>query len=322
MMKRRSEWSQTLEADETRELLRAAREACAGALEGEQEQGESCADGGHPARAARRLAALPLIRNRSRRWRRELMERSGVTLIRGVPAGDMSPSERAAVFLAIGRNIGHAVSQNASGHLLGHVYDLGGEMKAERRLYTTNLAQPFHTDSSDVVGLMCIRQARAGGESSVVSSSQIFNEVLRIDERLARVLTEPFLNDRKGEADAGQLPYFAMPVFMFHEGKLLSMYDRTFIDAAQERFADQLPRLTDEQVAALDLCDELCTRDDLRIDMDLMPGDIQLLHNHNTWHARSAYSDHSDGRKRHLLRYVLQPQLFHFLERLDMLVNE
>jgi hypothetical protein len=38
-----------------------------------------------------------------------------------------------------------------------------------------------------------------------------------------------------------------MPVFISHAGKMVSWYDRTFIAAAQQRFAE-LPRLTPEQV--------------------------------------------------------------------------
>jgi hypothetical protein len=29
------------------------------------------------------------------------------------------------------------------------------------------------------------------------------------------------------------------------------------------------------------------------MDMTLEPGDVQLLHNHQIWHARTAYTDHA-----------------------------
>lgn len=109
-----------------------------------------------------------------------------------------------------------------------------------------------------------------------------------------------------------------MPVFIWHDDKLLSMYDRTFIDAAQTRFQD-LPRLTQQQQEALDLIDTLSYNEELKLDMNLEPGDIQLLHNHHLWHARSEYIDHDNvekgeesihksqklGSKRHLLRLWL-----------------
>jgi hypothetical protein len=42
--------------------------------------------------------------------------------------------------------------------------------------------------------------------------------------------------------------------------------------------------------------------------MNLMPGDIQFLHNHTILHARSAYEDWPEAeRKRHLLRLWLSP---------------
>jgi len=38
--------------------------------------------------------------------------------------------------------------------------------------------------------------------------------------------------------------------------------------------------------------------DELRLDMELEPGDVQFLHNHQILHARSAFSDHAPGRKK------------------------
>ena len=41
-------------------------------------------------------------------------------------------------------------------------------------------------------------------------------------------------------------------------------------------------------------------------EMDLEPGDVQLISNHTVLHARTAYQDHADpARRRHLLRLWL-----------------
>ena len=87
------------------------------------------------------------------------------------------------------------------------MYDLNDNNRnntitASTRLYTTNRAQPFHTDSADIVGLMCLQPAKVGGSSSIVSSSSIYNKIVDMRSDLACVLMEPMYNDRKGEVRA------------------------------------------------------------------------------------------------------------------------
>jgi len=236
----------------------------------------------------------------------EVVHGRGFALVRGLPVQRWSLAQSAAAYFGMGTYIGDAVSQNAKGHVLGHVKDIGGDPHDPKtRIYTTSLAQPYHVDSCDVVGLLCLKKAKEGGHSNVVSSSTVYNEVLKRRPDLAKVLVSDFLQDRKGEVPEGEEPWFRMPVFIQQGQHLVSWYDRTFITAAQKRFK-HLPRLTPEQDEALDLVDSLCSDPALRIDMTLEPGDVQLLHNHQTWHARTEYHDWSDeARKRHLLRLWL-----------------
>jgi hypothetical protein len=58
-----------------------------------------------------------------------------------------------------------------------------------------------------------------------------------------------------------------------------------------------------EDRVLLDLYNEIASSPDLYLDMDLQPGDIQLLSNHTVLHARTDYEDFPESeRKRHLLR--------------------
>ena len=52
-----------------------------------------------------------------------------------------------------------------------------------------------------------------------------------------------------------------------------------------------MPRLTEKQLEALRYFNALARSDELRMDMDLEPGDIQLLSNHSCLHSRSAFTD-------------------------------
>ena len=101
-------------------------------------------------------------------------------------------------------------------------------------------------------------------------------------------------------------PFFAVPVFNWHAGRLSTIYVRRYIESAR-RFPE-VPPLTARQVEALDMFDSLLEDRDLNLFMDFEPGDIQLLHNHQILHDRTGYVDWPEpARKRHLLRLWLCP---------------
>lgn len=232
----------------------------------------------------------------------------GFAVIRGLEPGRLSRAENAAAFLGIGAHLGAARPQNAKGHLLGHVKDLGRcSDDPTARLYQTNERQTYHTDSADVVGLMCLQPARRGGRSSLVSSVSIYNAMRARAPELALALFEPIETDRRGEVAEGELPYFTIPVFNWFEGHFAGIYQRQYIESAR-RFAEVEP-LTDTQRAALDLLDACANDPAFHIEIDFHPGDIQLVNNHVLLHDRTAFEDWREPeRRRHLLRLWLAPR--------------
>ena len=222
------------------------------------------------------------------------------------------------------------------GTTLRHVKDLGRDPNdPATRTYTTSAAQPFHTDSADVVGLCCLNNDVVGGDSMVARVVEIWNRMRSESPAALRTLAEPFPVDRKGEIPPGCGPTYDMPVFHVHRGDgsgsepaeptlmnagpewlLSGIYYRNFIASAQARFDvenDGVPRLTSAQTEALDALDAMCLDDDVCLHMRLEPGDIQWLHNHTTLHARTAYGVDPGGRDagepppRHLLRLWITP---------------
>jgi hypothetical protein len=248
---------------------------------------------------------LPKLAPRLRALRRQLLHGRGFALLRRLPVERYSTLEAAALFMGIGSHIGRARSQNARGHVLGHVCDLGlSSTDPNVRIYQTHERQTFHTDSCDVVGLLCLRQARAGGDSLLVSALAIFNELRRTRPDLLARLLQPMAHDRRGEVPAGQQPFFMIPVYSWHAGELTVFYQRQYFDSAQ-RF-DDAPRLTAADVAALDAFDALANDPALHMAMRLAPGDLQFVHNHVLLHDRTGFEDDEDpGRRRHLLRLWL-----------------
>lgn len=252
-------------------------------------------------------SAAQIAAPRLQRFLDEVLNGRGFVLIRGLPIERWSRHEAAEAFLAIGAQLGNLRMQNAAGHLLGHVRDLGRSSDdPNTRIYQTRERQTHHTDSCDVVGLMCLRTAKSGGWSSLVSSTTIFNEMRRRRPDLLRVLMEPIETDRRGEVSEGGKPFFNIPVFNYHEGLVSAIYQRQYIESAR-RFPGVSP-LTPLQIEALDLLDELANDPKLNLMMELQPGDIQLVHNHTILHDRTAFEDYPEpDRKRHLLRLWLAP---------------
>jgi len=237
----------------------------------------------------------------------DVLHGRGFAVIRGLDPDAFTRAEVAAAFLGIGAHLGAARPQNAAGHILGHVKDLGRSGDdPTARLYQTHERQTYHTDSCDVVALMCLRPAKAGGRSSLVSSVSLHNEMRARRPDLAAVLFEPIETDRRGEAAPGQKPWFEIPVFNWFAGAFAGVYQRQYIESAR-RFAELAP-LSAAQVEALDLMDALAEDPALHLELDFRPGDIQLVNNHVLFHDRTAFEDWPEPeRRRHLLRLWLAP---------------
>lgn len=241
----------------------------------------------------------------------EIESGRGFVLLRGLPIERYSKADAALIYWGIGAHFGPAFAQNAQGEVLGHVRDLGVDSRSnmKARGYQTRLHLPFHNDSTDLVGLLCLNRSRTGGQSRIVSSAAIHAVFRERRPDLYAVMCEPFYLDRRGEETAGQKPYYVTPCFNYHQGRLFIRYNRSFIASAQ-RFPE-VPRLSAMQTAALDLMDSLCNDPAFYLDMDFQPGDMQFLNNYVLLHSRTEYEDWPEPeRKRHLLRLWLRTPAF------------
>lgn len=257
------------------------------------------------ARITRENFVLPTLSKRLMVFHDTLIHGCGFALVCALPVHEWSRALTAAVFYGIGCHLGNPRPQNAKGHVLGHVMDMGLNADDPKvRIYQTHERQTFHTDSSDIVGLVCLQQAKSGGDSALVSSNTIYNEMRRHHPALAAALFDPIATDRRGEVAPGQKPYFEIPVFTWHEQLMSTIYQRQYIDSAQ-RF-EYAMRLTPLHVEALDCFDALANDARLNFLMRLEPGDMQFVHNHALLHDRTAFEDwQAPERKRHLLRLWL-----------------
>jgi hypothetical protein len=239
---------------------------------------------------------------------RQLLNGAGFWLVRGLPVERYSIEDAAIAYLGIGCHFGSFRSQNAKGHLLGHVRDLGLDVRhANVRYYQTTRQLEYHTDSCDIVGLLCLKTAKHGGESRIVSSVTLFNEMLRRRPDLLPELFHAFPTDRRGEVPPGMAPWFDVPVFNWYANQLTTVYVGQYIRSAQESFPDAR-RLTAVEREALAFLDALANEAELNLQMTMVPGDMQFLHNHQILHSRTDFEDWPEPkRKRHLLRLWIAP---------------
>jgi Taurine catabolism dioxygenase TauD, TfdA family len=255
---------------------------------------------------AREHFPLPTVAARLAAVLDTIYEGRGFVLLRGLPVERYSDDDVGLILWGLGRYLGSPLHQNPQGDLLGHVYDHGRTYgNIDVRGYETNAYLPYHTDAGDLVGLLCLRRGLEGGLSSIVSSVTVHNEILASHPEYLGLLYNGFYYIRREaaltERGVSERP---IPVFGYAKGMLSCRYIRNQINAGAVK--RQVPLTTLER-AALDLLDEQTRRADLRLDMDLQPGDVQLINNYTILHSRTGFVDGElPHQKRHMLRLWLK----------------
>lgn len=248
---------------------------------------------------------LPRLQARLHAIRDEVVNGRGFVLIRGIPRNRYSDDDCERLYWGLTSHFGKPVSQNARGHLLGHVRD-EGRVKSDpnARLYQTRERMDFHTDilPADLLGLFCMRTAKSGGESKLVSALTIHNVLRNERPDLLDVLYGTFNLDWRGEEPQGEKPFFTIPMFSERDGHVTARLVSILYYKSASRFGAQYAP-TPVQLEALEYVQEIANRPELMLSMDFQEGDIQLLNNHTILHARTAYEDFDDpALQRHLLR--------------------
>lgn len=235
----------------------------------------------------------------------EIENGRGFKLIRGIPRQRYSDEDCELIYWGITSHFGTPVSQNARGHLLGHVRDEGRVISdPNARAYQTSQRMDFHTDMLpiDVLGLFCLRTAKAGGASKLTSALTIHNVLREERPDLLDALYGLFHLDWRGEEPPGEQPWFSIPMFSDCRGKITARICSLVYYESAARFGEQY-RPTAIQREALLAVQEIANRPELMLTMDFQEGDIQLINNHTMMHAREAYEDYPEPeRQRHLLR--------------------
>jgi hypothetical protein len=224
---------------------------------------------------------------------------SGFSLWRGLPVHRYSEEDLQAVYYGIGLHLGKPVCQNPGGDLLGEVAAVGDPKDIRTRVYQTNLYLPYHSDPSDVVGLLCVRKAKQGGVSSLVSVARIYNEILEKYPEYLGLYHRLFYFEHLCEPQPS-----LSPIFSYHKGKLSCRYLRQYLELGCDIKGMPLSKV---EIEALDCFDRIMHSPDIRLDMLMEPGDLQFANNYAVLHSRTEFEDHDDvAVRRRMLRLWLK----------------
>jgi hypothetical protein len=234
----------------------------------------------------------------------------GFAIIRGLPCERYSLQELQVCYWLIGQLLGSPVEQNVQGVLLYDVRDTGQDVRYGARFSATNAESSFHTDNSfgseivDYVGLLCIRSAKSGGLSQIVSGYSVHNELHVRHPDVLELLYQPFHVERRGGLRAGDAPTVQYPVLSQKDDGLTFRYLRYWIESGHEKVGQPL---TPAQAKALDVLDTVSNDPALRVEFALEPGDVFFVNNRWILHNRTAFEDNPElDRRRHLVRLWLR----------------
>ena len=239
---------------------------------------------------ALKFALIPVIE--------ALAHGSGVALVRGMSVERYSVDELKMALLVIGHHMGLVGPQEGNPKSIGEVRDVNPVDKSH--YYHKGGPLPMHMDPVDVAGLLCIREAKRGGTSRIVSSIAVHNEILRERPDLMEILYRGYRQRRRDHRRNGgpKLTDYYCPVFADVGGDVVCNYlPRPILLTTQE----ELVEFTPLEKEALELLDRTAAREDLRLEMDFQPGDIQFVNNRHIMHGRADYEDHEEMERRRLL---------------------
>jgi hypothetical protein len=248
---------------------------------------------------------LPKLGERLRALGEELRTGRGFLLLRGLPLTRWAADDLARIYVGLGVQIGKLLPQSYHGELLGHVIDVS-DLEQDARGYHAGGGQAFHTDTCDIISLMCVRGAKSGGLSRIASAAAVHNRLLETRPDLLELLYDGYVCRRMElDAERGSGVLVKKVAFFSQASGTLSCN----ISGSYPRRADAAGdgKMTALQLEALEALQGLAATPEFHLDMTIGEGDIQFLNNRVIVHGRTAYEDWPEvARRRHLMRLWIE----------------
>jgi hypothetical protein len=216
------------------------------------------------------------------------------------------------IYWLLSSMVARPVAQKLDGTMIYDVLDTGQQALPGSgvRPDKTNIEIRFHIDNAynttppEVVGLFCLRTAKSGGVSRVLSFPTVHNELLARHPGLLPRLYEPFWFDRQREFLPSEPEIFAAPIFDDGSGDLRTRFSHHQINGGYALKGEPIDNIGAAALAAtLDVFEE----PGIAIDFEFQPGEIQYVDNRTLGHSRTEFEDYPEPeRRRHLIRLWLR----------------
>ncbi len=234
----------------------------------------------------------------------ELENGKGTVLLKGMPIGQYSEADLTAVYQLLCRQMGVPVRQSGANwdsdlrESSQFITAIRAEAHSSSQGQQSNDAYQLHTDRYDVLSLLCVRQARTGGENRLASALTICNEMLQSQPEIAQGLFQgmPWLYEGEG----GWISY---PTWCIHKGKFTTQVSSTYPRLSQ--LVKGAAQLTEGHKQGLESLQTIGNQ--VGVTLRLEPGDWLLVNNHTVYHARSSWEIESGDYDRLLLRVCFSP---------------
>ncbi len=213
---------------------------------------------------------------------------------------DLSQPEASLINLM--EQFGTVLNQNNNGDPISYIQDKGvsvedvlhkgviaGDNKGQtnNRPYLTNAELEFHTDLADLAFLLCVQPAMAGGENKVVNSQDVYTYMQSHHPEDIDALSGTFkiMHQTPLKPD-GANHLIDIPIFTHKDSFFSSFLLRTFIFITYEKLGLVLSEAQRNALNRVNaVAEKLCTT------FTLKKGDVLVVNNHTTYHARNSFND-------------------------------
>ena len=235
-----------------------------------------------------------------------LIDGCGFFVIKGSKFSEFSNEEMKSIFKIISKILGQLLIQNKNNEVTVDVHNLGKSMKTGGRYHHTKEGGSYHTDGCHLyhnfphyVGLLCINQAKSGGESKFVSAYTIHNQILE-KEKILKTLYEKFHIDKRNENEKKKSSTQFEPIFEYENNNLIFRFQKELVEAGHEKMNQPLSTLQKESIEELN---RILSNSDNAVTYRLQPYDLMFSNNKWLIHDRNGFIDfNEDNKKRRLVR--------------------
>ncbi len=234
----------------------------------------------------------------------ELKDGVGFVLIDRLPLDLLGEKGARTAYWILCSLIERPVAQNWVGDLVYDVTDTGRPPGNGVRPDKTNAEQNFHTDNSynlcppNYVSLLCLRAAKRGGISHIVSLEAAHEALRHKRPDLLERLYRPFYFDRQREHASDDVMTTYHPLFAVEKDRLLARLSRFQVTNGHKLAGTTIDALG---VEALDALEAQMNAPGMDVSFTFEPGQVQILDNRRIGHRRTGFEDWAEPNLKRLL---------------------